>query len=70
MNEKSDRDITLHLRLSPDEQRGLKTVLRWMLYDPELYDSRQRPSYASAVRYSLRRLLDNPPSHVVEAGGG
>jgi hypothetical protein len=62
-------DTTLHLRLTPEDQRSLKTILGWMLYDPALHDSRERPSYSSAVRYAMRRCLANPPKHVEAAGG-
>lgn len=59
----------LTIRLPAEDQRGLKTILGWMLYDPELLDSRERLSYTGAVRYALRRCLANPPAHVEAAEG-
>lgn len=57
------------IRLPAEDQRDLKTIIGWMIYDPELLDSRERLSYTSAVRYALRRCLANPPAHVEAAGG-
>ncbi len=58
------------VRLPAEDHGDLKTILGWMLYDPELLDSRERLSLTGAVRYAVRRCIANPPAHVKEAAGG
>lgn len=65
----------LHARLSPEEQSQLDTVLGWLVREPlslrrrRLDDHpREKLSYAGAIRYALRRCVENPPSHVAGQG--
>jgi hypothetical protein len=63
MEPNADVDTTLHLRLTAEDRQHLRTILGYMLEDPEI-DRRERVSYAGAVRYSMRQLVERPPSHV------
>jgi len=60
-------DTALHLRLNLEDRQMLRTVLGFMLEDPEV-DTRKRKregvSFAGAVRYSLRHCCERPPEHV------
>ena len=56
-------DTTIHLRLTPDDRQQLRAILGFMLQDPEC-DSRERVSYAGALRYSMRLCVERPPAHV------
>lgn len=60
------QDVILHLRLKPEFHEKLNTVVGWMMKDPAMKNpkTRERLSYAGAIRYSLRHILANPPSHV------
>lgn len=63
-----DDDKTLHLRLTPDDQQRLRVILGHMLTAPE--SVLESVSYAGAVRYAMRRFVENPPAHVKQAAGG
>jgi hypothetical protein len=61
----------LHARLSLEEQSQLDTVLGWMVSEPpsvrrrRLADHpREKLSYAGAIRFALRRCVEEPPAHV------
>jgi len=54
-------DTTLHLRLTPEDQRHIKAVLGFMLNDPA---ADVRVSYAGAIRYALDHCVRQPPAHV------
>jgi len=60
---------TLRLQLNREDMKLLTVVVGWMLYDPELADSRERLTYSNALLYSLRRCVAHPPQHVESAGG-
>jgi hypothetical protein len=57
------------IRLPREDQQRLRKVLSWMLYDPALFDTRERPNYTNAMRYALTRCLEHPPAHVEASGG-
>lgn len=55
------------LSLPPEELEQLRTVMGWMLQDPEW--KKERPRFQTAVRYALAYTLANPPAHVRAAQG-
>jgi len=69
LRQEEGRYFTLRIWLTPEEENLVRTVMGWMLYDPELLESRTRVSYANAFRYSLRRCVAHPPAHAEVAGG-
>jgi hypothetical protein len=65
----ADDDTTLHLRLGKEDRERMRSILGFMIQDPEI-DRRERVSYAGAVRYAMRRCVENPPAHVKPEGQG
>jgi hypothetical protein len=60
-------DTTLHLRLTPEDQKRLRAIVGRMLVDPEV-DQHERVSYAGAVRYAIRLCVERPPVHGKQEG--
>lgn len=50
------------LQLEANDVRGLRTIMGWMLTDPEHEQS--KVGHQSAVKYAIAHTLKHPPAHV------
>lgn len=57
----------MSLSLPPERVEQLKTVMGWMLTDPERHEP--KPCFQTTVLYALDHAIANPPAHVRAAGG-